>query len=86
MYDTVSGGLASFVSALFGFWVSERFGFELVDSADIYYAYVYLLIFLTAVRIYMFSMVTANQKSYKFFYLPIYTYFKNLKYVFKFRA
>ena len=33
-YDIVSGGSAALLSGFIGFLVSEKFGFELVDSGD----------------------------------------------------
>jgi hypothetical protein len=39
----VSGGFAALLAGLLGFLISEKFGFELVDSGDFYYAYMYAL-------------------------------------------
>ena len=43
IYDTVSGGSACLFAGFIGFLVSERFGFEIVDSLDIYVYYFYIL-------------------------------------------
>jgi hypothetical protein len=40
-YDIVSGGAAALLAGFIGFLVSEKFGFELVDSGDFYYAFMY---------------------------------------------
>jgi len=40
-YDIVSGGFAALFAGLLGFLTSEKFGFELVDSADFYYLFMY---------------------------------------------
>ena len=40
-YDIVSGGAAALFAGLLGFLVSEKFGFELVDSGDFYYVFMY---------------------------------------------
>lgn len=41
--DSVSGGAAALLAALFGFLISEKAGFELVDSGDFYYLFMYLV-------------------------------------------
>ena len=43
IYDTVSGGAACLFAGFLGFLVSERFGFEISDSLDIYIYYFYIL-------------------------------------------
>lgn len=40
-YDIVGGGAALFLAGLLGFLVTEKFGFELVDSGDFYYLFMY---------------------------------------------
>jgi hypothetical protein len=40
-YGIVSGGAAALLAGFIGFLVSEKFGFELVDSGDFYYAFMY---------------------------------------------
>ena len=40
-YDIVSGGSAALLSGFIGFLVSEKFGFELVDSGDFWYFFMY---------------------------------------------
>lgn len=45
-YDTVSGGAAALFAGFLGFLISEKFGFELVDSGDFYFLFMYL-VFLT---------------------------------------
>lgn len=42
-YDIVSGGAAALLAGFLGFLISEKFGFELVDSGDFYYALMYLV-------------------------------------------
>jgi len=42
-YDIVSGGAAALLAGFLGFLVSEKFGFELVDSGDFYYVFMYLV-------------------------------------------
>lgn len=43
IYDTVSGGAACLFAGFIGFLVSERFGFEIIDSLDIYITYFYII-------------------------------------------
>lgn len=42
-FDLTSGAVASLVTALFGFMVTEKFGFELIDSGDFYTIVMYLI-------------------------------------------
>ena len=42
-YDSVSGGLAALFAGFIGFLISEKFGIELVDSGDFYFALMYAL-------------------------------------------
>lgn len=54
-YDIVSGGSAALLSGFIGFLVSEKFGFELVDSGDFYYLFMYLVFIAFAFRPLIFS-------------------------------
>ena len=42
-YDIVSGGAAALLAGFIGFLISEKYGFELVDSGDFYYLFMYLV-------------------------------------------
>jgi len=42
-YDIVSGGSAALLAALFGFLITEKFGFELPDSGDFYFGLMYVI-------------------------------------------
>jgi hypothetical protein len=42
-YDIVSGGAAAIFAGFIGFLISEKFGFELADSGDFYYLFMYLV-------------------------------------------
>lgn len=44
-YDIVSGGSAALLAAFLGFLISEKYGFELVDSGDFYYLFMYAVFF-----------------------------------------
>ena len=49
-YDIVSGGAAALLAGFIGFLVSEKFGFELVDSGDFYYLFMYIVFISFAIR------------------------------------
>ena len=42
-FDIVSGGAAALLAGFVGFLISEKFGFELVDSGDFYYLFMYIV-------------------------------------------
>jgi hypothetical protein len=42
-YDMVSGGVAALFAAFLGFLITEKFGFELLDSGDFYYFFMYFV-------------------------------------------
>jgi len=44
-FDTSSGAAASFLSGLYGFMVCEKFGFELIDSGDFLFIFMYVFFF-----------------------------------------
>jgi hypothetical protein len=49
-YDIVSGGSAAMLAGFLGFLISEKFGFELVDSGDFYYLFMYIVFICFSVR------------------------------------
>jgi hypothetical protein len=49
-YDIVSGGAAAIFAGFLGFLVSEKFGFELVDSGDFYFLTMYIVFLCFSVR------------------------------------
>ena len=50
-FDMASGIIASLLSGLLGFLVTEKFGFELIDSGDFYTLVMYLIFILLIIRI-----------------------------------
>lgn len=40
-YDSVSGGAAALLAGFLGFLICEKFGFELLDSGDFYFFFMY---------------------------------------------
>jgi len=60
-YDTSSNASAALLAGLLGFIISEKFGFEMVDSGDLYVAGMYVLLVCFTVRLfYKSSMHTVN--------------------------
>ena len=59
-YDIVSGGAAALLAAFVGFLISEKFGFELVDSGDFYYFFMYAVFAGFSLRPIVFSMDSKN--------------------------
>ena len=49
-YDIVSGGAAALLADFIGFLISEKFGFELVDSGDFYFAFMYMVFATFSIR------------------------------------
>jgi len=49
-FDIVSGGAAALLAGFIGFLISEKFGYELVDSGDFYYLFMYLVFLSFSVR------------------------------------
>ena len=49
-YDIVSGGAAALLAGFIGFLISEKFGFELVDSGDFYFLLMYFVFLSFMVR------------------------------------
>ena len=43
IYDIISGGSACLLAGFIGFLISEKFGFEIIDSLDIFILYFYIL-------------------------------------------
>ena len=49
-YDIVSGGAAALLAGFMCFLISEKYGFELVDSGDFYYLFMYIVFLAFSVR------------------------------------
>jgi len=49
-FDIVSGGAAALLAAFFGFLISEKFGYELVDSGDFYFLFMYIVFIVFSIR------------------------------------
>lgn len=66
-FDTSSGAVASLLSGFYGFLVCEKFGFELIDSADFLFMLVYLLALLSVLSCFL-KMFDGWFKLYDVFY------------------
>lgn len=57
IYDIISGGSACLFAGFIGFLVSEKFGFEIIDSLDIFILYFYVLFVVLSLFIYYKNML-----------------------------
>jgi hypothetical protein len=61
-YDIVSGGSAALLAGFLGFLITEKFGFELVDSGDFYFLFMYIVFISFFGRIF-FKLMTQLKSS-----------------------
>ena len=59
-YDIVSGGAAALLAGFLGFLITEKFGFELVDSGDFYFLFMYLVFLFFSLRLFLKIMSSKN--------------------------
>lgn len=85
-YDIVSGGSAALLAGFIGFLVSEKFGFELVDSGDFYFFFMYIVFLTFSIR----PLLMAANPEQGFVDLlslrRVFEYYNSLFYVFVFNA
>ena len=55
-FDSVSGGAAAILAGFLGFLISEKFGFELVDSGDFYYLWMYIVFLVFMLKPLLYTM------------------------------
>lgn len=67
IYDIVSGGSACIFAGFIGFMVSEKFGFEIIDSLDIFLIYFYILTICLLIFIYYKNLLYNYNLWYNFF-------------------
>lgn len=60
-YDIVSGGVAAIFAGFLGFLICEKFGFELLDSGDFYFLFMYLVFLFFFIR--LFFKIMDNGKT-----------------------
>ncbi len=65
-YDIVSGGAAALFAGFLGFLISEKFGFEMVDSGDFYFFFMYLVFLFFFCRLFL-KISDANNSSWNAF-------------------
>ena len=65
-YDIVSGGSAALFAGFLGFLICEKFGFELVDSGDFYFIFMYLVFVFFFIRL-LIKIINAEKSSWLFF-------------------
>ena len=81
-YDIVSGGAAALLAGFVGFLISEKFGFELVDSGDFYYLFMYLVFLGFSLRPLLVS-INYNDSLRNIFSLKLFmNFYLNLVYYF----
>lgn len=76
--DIASGSAASLFAGLVGFLVTEKFGFELLDSGDFYVLIVYVLFLLSFIRI-LFKLYIIDISSKNKLIFSVYDFFYYLK-------
>lgn len=64
-FDIVSGGAAALLAGFIGFLISEKYGFELADSGDFYYLFMYSVFLSFSLR----PLLTVISKDDKGFYI-----------------
>lgn len=62
-YDIVSGGTAAIFAGFLGFLICEKFGFELIDSGDFYFLFMYIVFISFFGRIF-FKLITQLKASW----------------------
>ena len=67
-YDIVSGGAAALFAGFLGFLICEKFGFELVDSGDFYFLFMYLVFLFFFMRLFL-KITDADQSTWNPFSL-----------------
>lgn len=74
-YDIVSGGAAAILAGFIGFLVSEKFGFELVDSGDFYFLFIYIVFASFSVRPLLVTMNSNSTLTSLISLKPVLTFF-----------
>lgn len=86
-YDIVSGGAAALLAGFLGFLIAEKFGFELLDSGDFYFLFMYIVFFFFFLKL-LNKLIYKDNKdlllysflSFKFlfyYFINIFNVFKN---------
>jgi hypothetical protein len=65
-FDISSGAVAALFAGFIGFLISEKFGFELIDSADFYYIVMYVVFLLFSIKL-LLKLYNDTEKTYHLF-------------------
>lgn len=77
-YDIVSGGTAAIFAGFLGFLICEKFGFELIDSGDFYFLFMYVVFFSFFGRIF-FKLMNQLKSSWSIISLKwLFLFYQNL--------
>lgn len=77
-YDIVSGGAAALLGGFLGFLITEKFGFELADSGDFYFLFMYLVFLFFSLRLFL-KMMDGKKFSWNAFSLKwFFTFYGSL--------
>ena len=87
-YDIVSGGAAALLAGFLGFLVSEKYGFELVDSGDFYYLFMYIVFLTFSLRPLLnsldlrhnFKQIFSLRIFWEFYFTILYLFVYKIKY------
>jgi hypothetical protein len=80
-YDIVSGGSAALLAAFLGFLASEKYGFEMVDSGDFYFLFMYLVFLSFSVRPLLITLNSKDPISTVFSIKPVINFFLTIFYL-----
>jgi hypothetical protein len=80
-YDIVSGGSAALLAAFLGFLASEKYGFEMVDSGDFYFLFMYLVFLSFSVRPLLITLNSKDSISTVFSIKPVINFFLTIFYL-----
>jgi hypothetical protein len=80
-YDIVSGGAAALLAGFIGFLISEKYGFELVDSGDFYYLFMYLVFLTFSIRPLLTSISSKDKITTLFSLNFLLKFYQNLFYL-----
>ena len=89
-YDIVSGGSAALLAGFLGFLICEKYGFELLDSGDFYFLFMYAVFIIFSLRFFV-KFLDVNAPAWNFFslkwlvvyYLNVIKLFLNFNFIFK---
>lgn len=83
-YDIVSGGSAALLAGFLGFLICEKFGFELLDSGDFYFLFMYIVFLSFFFKLFtkLISFENNNWSVFglkwaKYYFLTFFNFFKN---------